>query len=79
LSSYTPDFSFEPINPLENVKIIHLLDHRRKETRRCKWELNHIYQNHWATRFTCFEPICGTNEKMKMACCRICNEIKGKK
>jgi len=31
LSSYTPNFSFEPISPLENAKIIHLLDHRRKK------------------------------------------------
>lgn len=29
-------------------------------------------------RFIWFEPICGINEKMKMVCCRICNEIKGK-
>jgi hypothetical protein len=30
LSSYTPNFSFEPLNPLENAKIIHLLDRRRR-------------------------------------------------
>ncbi len=79
LSSYTPNFSFEPLSPLENAKIIHLLDRRRRKKRKCKWEFKHIYQNHWATRFTWFEPICGTNEKMKMVCSKICNEIKGKK
>jgi hypothetical protein len=50
----------------------------KKRAKKSKWELNKIYQDKWATRFSWFEAICGKDGKMNMVRCKIYNDIKGK-
>jgi hypothetical protein len=44
-------------------QIFNLVNQKKRAS---KWELNRVYQDKWATRFSWFEAICGKDGKMKM-------------
>ncbi len=49
-----------------------------KKANKSKWELNKVYQNKWATRFSWSKVVCGKDGKMTMVKCKICNNIEGR-
>ncbi len=50
----------------------------KKRANKLKWELNKVYQDKWATRFSWFEAGCQKDGKMNMVRCNICIDIEGK-
>jgi hypothetical protein len=64
----TPTFKPPSINI--TIKFEHS-EPKKKKVKKSKWELNMVYQDHWATRFSWFGVICEKDGKMKMVKCKI--------
>ncbi len=50
----------------------------KKKANKSKWELNKVYQNKWATRFSWFKVVCEKDGKLMMVKCKICTNIEGR-
>jgi hypothetical protein len=74
ISENTPIHESLPPNVLSNS----IPNKPKKKVNKSKWELNKVYQNKWATRFSWSKVICGKDGKMMMVKCKICTNIKGR-
>ncbi len=50
----------------------------KKKANKLEWELNKVYQDKWATRFSWSKVVCGKDGKMMMFKCKICTNIEGR-
>jgi hypothetical protein len=64
--------TFKP--PFINITIKFGRGESKKIKIKSKWELNMVYQDHWATKFSWFGVICEKDGKMKMVKCKISSQ-----
>jgi hypothetical protein len=54
-------------------------DFKKKKQNKSKWEVNRMYQDHWAIRFLWSNLVCGGDGRMRMVRCRVCSKINSRK
>jgi hypothetical protein len=63
---------------IDDIETI-MSDFKKKKQKKSEWEVNIVYQDHWAIRFFWFKLVCGRDGRMRMVRCRVCSKINNRK